>query len=58
MVSEYFFFFFQILFENFFFCRLVEIAFQYYNPEHFPQCEAKRQLERIIHRQNEKKKKN
>lgn len=29
-------------------CRLVKIAPQYYDMSNFPQCEAKRQLERII----------
>lgn len=28
--------------------RLVKIAAQYYDMSNFPQCEAKRQLERII----------
>lgn len=31
-----------------FFSRLVKIAPQYYEMSNFPQCEAKRQLERII----------
>lgn len=29
-------------------CRLVKIAPQYYEMSNFPQCEAKRQLERIV----------
>lgn len=33
---------------SFFFFRLVKIAPQYYDMSNFPQCEAKRQLERIV----------
>ena len=33
---------------SFCFCRLVKVAPQYYDMANFPQCEAKRQLERII----------
>lgn len=32
----------------FLFCRLIKIAPQYYEMSNFPQCEAKRVLERII----------
>lgn len=39
----------------FFFCRLVKIAPQYYDMDNFPQCEAKRQLERIIAKLESKK---
>jgi hypothetical protein len=38
-----------------FFCRLVKIAPQYYDMDNFPQCEAKRQLERIIAKLESKK---
>lgn len=37
------------------FCRLVKIAPQYYDMDNFPQCEAKRQLERIIAKLESKK---
>ena len=33
--------------ETFFNLRLIQIAPQYYELDNFPQCEAKRQLERI-----------
>ena len=49
LTKDFFFFFFFFLY-----FRLIKIAPQYYDMVNFPECEAKRQLERIISRLSSK----